>query len=61
MRAFCLPEELQMLARLRLDNPDMSLRELGAAMQPPLTRSGVNHRLQKLLAFADRLPPENTH
>lgn len=56
-----LPEELQALARLRLDNPDMSLRELGAAMHPPLTRSGVNHRLQKLLAFADRLPPENTH
>lgn len=50
-----LPEELQALARLRLENPDMSLRDLGAAMDPPLSRSGVNHRLQRILAFADKL------
>ena len=51
-----LPEELRPLARLRLDNPDMSLRELGEALDPPLTRSGVNHRMQKILAFAAGLP-----
>ncbi len=50
-----LPEDLQALARLRLDNPDMSLRDLGAAMEPPLSRSGVNHRLQRILAFAANL------
>ncbi len=50
-----LPEDLQELARLRLDNPDMSLRDLGAAMEPPLSRSGVNHRLQRILAFAANL------
>jgi len=50
-----LPEDLQELARLRLDNPDMSLRDLGAAMEPPLSRSGVNHRLQRILAFAKAL------
>ncbi len=50
-----LPEDLQPLARLRLDNPDMSLRDLGAAMEPPLSRSGVNHRLQRILAFAATL------
>ncbi len=50
-----LPENLQQIARLRLENPDMSLRELGAAMEPPLSRSGVNHRLQRILEFADTL------
>lgn len=50
-----LPEGLQALARLRLENPDMSLRELGAAMDPPLSRSGVNHRLQRILEFAEGL------
>ncbi|MBQ5840597.1 MAG: DNA-binding protein WhiA [Clostridia bacterium] len=50
-----LPEDLQALARLRLDNPDMSLRDLGAAMEPPLSRSGVNHRLQRILKFAETL------
>lgn len=53
-----LPEDLQALARLRLDNPDMSLRDLGAAMEPPLSRSGVNHRLQRILAFAASLKDE---
>ena len=47
-----LPEELQEVARLRLDNPDLSLRDLGALLDPPLTRSGVNHRLQRILKFA---------
>ena len=47
-----LPEELQELARLRLDNPEMSLRELGQALTTPLSRSGVNHRLQRLLDMA---------
>ncbi len=50
-----LPKNLQQVARLRLENPDMSLRELGAAMEPPLSRSGVNHRLQRILEFAENL------
>ena len=50
-----LPEELQAVARLRLDNPDMSLRDLGEAMDPPLSRSGVNHRLQRIIKFAEGL------
>ncbi len=48
-----LTPELRQLALLRVENPDMSLRELGAALDPPLSRSGVNHRLQRLLAIAD--------
>ena len=47
-----LPEELQEVARLRLENPDLSLRDLGALLDPPMTRSGINHRLQRILKFA---------
>ena len=54
-----LSEQLRELAELRLNNPDMSLRELGAALDPPLSRSGVNHRLQRLIAIADELKNEN--
>lgn len=47
-----LPSELKELARLRLDNPEMTLNELGASLSTPISRSGVNHRLRKILALA---------
>lgn len=50
-----LPEDLQQVARLRWENPDMSLRDLGATMDPPLSRSGVNHRLRRIIEFAEKL------
>ncbi len=50
-----LPESLQNLAHLRVQNPDMSLRELGENSDPPLSRSGVNHRLQRLMEAAKNL------
>ena len=49
-----LPEELRALARLRLENPFDSLRELGEKLSPPLSRSGVNHRLEKIQELAAR-------
>ena len=49
-----LPEELRALARLRLENPFDSLRELGEKLSPPLSRSGVNHRLEKIQELASR-------
>ena len=51
-----LPEELQELAQLRLDNPEMTLRELGQKLG--LTRSGVNHRLQRLLTLGEKILAE---
>ena len=51
-----LPPALRELARVRLDHPELSLRELGALLDPPLSRSGVNHRLQRLLEIAADLP-----
>ncbi|MCY1714821.1 DNA-binding protein WhiA [Caproiciproducens galactitolivorans] len=50
-----LPEELREIADLRYRNPDMSLRELGGALSEPLSRSGVNHRLQRIVDIAGSL------
>ena len=44
-----LSEDLKELAFLRLDNPDLSLRQLGEMLVPPISRSGVNHRMKRLL------------
>lgn len=52
-----LPEELRELAELRLENPEFSLRELGESLTPPITRSGVNHRMNRLLQIADEIFP----
>ena len=43
-----LPESLQEMARIRLERPEATLKELGEALEPPVGKSGVNHRLRKL-------------
>ena len=48
-----LPEGLRDLARLRLENRDTSLKELGEMLDPPVGKSGVNHRLRKIKQLAD--------
>ena len=50
-----LPEGLCDIARLRLERPDATLKELGEALDPPVGKSGVNHRLRKLSALAEDL------
>lgn len=50
-----LPDELRELAALRLENPDMSLKELGTLLDPPISRSGINHRLERLHRYAEQL------
>ena len=50
-----MPEELKELARLRCEFPEYSLRELGARLTPPISRSGVNHRLKKILQIAEEM------
>lgn len=50
-----LPENLRTLAEARLDAEDASLKELGEMMNPPLGKSGVNHRLRKISEIADEL------
>ena len=45
-------EDLREIAYLRLENPDMSLRDLGQNLSTPISRSGANHRMQRLLEYA---------
>ncbi len=47
-----LPVELRQTAEARLANPEASLAHLAANMVPPLTKSGLNHRLQKIVSLA---------
>ena len=48
-----LSEELQQTAMIRLNNEDASLSELALLHNPPISKSGLNHRLQKLCEEAD--------
>ena len=59
-----LPESLQEMARIRLERPEATLKEWGEALEPPVGKSGVNHRLRKLSLVAEELrqqfPDRNT-
>lgn len=50
-----LPEQLTEIARLRLENPEATIKELGEMLDPPLGKSGVNHRIRKLVEQANNL------
>ena len=50
-----LPDYLKEIAVVRLKNPDMSLKDLGALLNTPIGKSGVNHRLQKIHEIAEEL------
>lgn len=50
-----LPELLRETAQARLNWPEVSLKELGSLLDPPVGKSGVNHRLRKLKELADSL------
>jgi len=50
-----LPDNLRDIAEIRLEYPEATLKELGEYLDPPVGKSGVNHRLRKLSELADRL------
>ncbi len=50
-----LSKPLRQMAEVRLEFPDAPLKELGEHLEPPVGKSGVNHRLRKLSELADRL------
>ena len=50
-----LPDHLREMALLRLEHPDAPLKELGNYLDPPVGKSGVNHRLRRLSEIADSL------
>ena len=50
-----LPEQLRQAAAARLADPDSTLGELAASMQPPVSKSGLSHRMKKLVELAEKL------
>lgn len=55
-----LTPELRNMAELRLENPDVSLKELGEMLDKPVGRSGANHRLKKLSMIAEQIREERS-
>lgn len=49
-----MPEQLQEIAKLRLENPEASLVEIGKMLSRPIGKSGVNHRFQNIEQFVLR-------
>ncbi|MBR4874472.1 MAG: DNA-binding protein WhiA [Clostridia bacterium] len=50
-----LPKSLEQAARLRLENPEANLTELGQMLSPPISKSGINYRLRKIIKFAEEI------
>jgi len=50
-----LPDRLKQTAQLRLDNPELSIKELADASTPPVTKSCMNHRMRKLAEINKKL------
>lgn len=55
-----LPAGLEEIARARLEKPEATLKELGEDLEPPVGKSGVNHRLRKLCDLAEQLREQGT-
>ena len=56
-----LPEKLQEIAELRIQNPEISLKELGEMIPSgAISKSGINHRIRKINDFADNLRKKNS-
>jgi DNA-binding protein WhiA len=50
-----LPEKLKEVAEIRLQHPDMNLKEVGELLKGKVSKSGVNHRLRKIDELAEKL------
>lgn len=49
-----LNDKLKEIAIVRLENPDMSLGELGKLLKEPVGKSGVNYRLKKIIEISNK-------
>ena len=47
-----LPDELKQTAKLRLENIELSIQEIGEISDPPISKSGVKHRMEKIINIA---------
>ncbi|MCF0154890.1 MAG: DNA-binding protein WhiA, partial [Veillonella sp.] len=52
-----LPDKLRVVANLRMENPEASLKELEELMDGQLSKSGIGHRLRKLEKMAVEMDP----
>ena len=50
-----LDDRLKEIAELRIENPEATLKELGELLIPPMGKSGVNHRLKKIIEIAEQI------
>ena len=50
-----LPAKIQQAALAREQNPESSLTELAALMEPPISKPAMNHRLKKLVQMAQEV------
>lgn len=50
-----LPDELQQTAMFRMENRDMSLSQMAGAITPPISKSGLSHRLKKITQMAENI------
>lgn len=50
-----LSDELRQLAEIRLESTELSLKDIGESLDPPISRSGVNHRFKKLAKIAEEI------
>lgn len=50
-----LDDDIRQVGEMRLENPESSLSEIGDMLDPPMSKSAVNHRLKKLLQIAEEL------
>ena len=55
-----LPEPLRDAALLRLENPEASLADLSLLSNPPVTKSCLSHRLNKIIALAEAENPSGS-
>lgn len=59
-RMASLSPELQLTAKLRIENPELSLQALCDLHDPPVSKGGLNHRLQKLIELSAGLEAEDS-
>lgn len=50
-----LPDKLREVAEIRLQHPDMNLKEVGEMLKGTVSKSGVNHRLRKIDELAEKI------
>jgi DNA-binding protein WhiA len=56
-----IPRNLREIANLRIEYEDLTLKELGEMLDPPVGKSGVNHRLRKIEQMAEDLREKNRY